>query len=1745
MAAARAVFSGAYLLVVLHLLLLLVVLELHVVSLALLLSYFISLPAPRLKVASPSASRCTDSSLETSHIAEAHPHTEQLLCVHSEGQTRQRHAATPPRIQNPSPPDAALALHCGAAGVITPVCPPPYSPVFEAAEAVEAEVSVSADSMGDAQLGCHRESSHGSSAGPRAKMETSDTSRDDSLDCDYDAQSPSDAEADAPHSGWVWAVAVVSLVSLCATILLWLFVSRCTTTGAAGAGGGVATAAAAPNVVCRAPAWATRTVPRTLLALLAGIHIDTNGVRQRDFFLTVAALSVAGSLSIAQALWATLLRRRHRRRRAHRSSCRLANAMSRIGVLVIKALTLVPLSLLWVGVSGVGQGTVLGCLHVLLATVVLLTYPRCVLSWRRRCWLLYVSLLLLLWTLQSSLRLSWVRASLEEHAAPSPTRQRILAVWGVLPMTASASAEVIWRVVQVIGVWWAGLECLCLHTATYAVVVAPPRFARSVAGAQRRACLLRLLAAKEARQLARAVELQRAAHRKVEELSLACTGVWRDPAADAGGGARLKMRHALSHESFPCERPHVPFGDVGSRHRRHEERITSARSTKAFQRSSHHSSEVEAAFDSGWSSIRASAMNSARSSPHEQRDHFLRASPSWTCLLKDSSNAKARSTPWTSMAAVAHPARGAATAQSPHDGSDGECITPVDLREWPPRLAHQLEAHGNERRELLHAAQLLDAAANSPSRHSPFTHDRVPGASPFHSVASASLERLSPIACVPRGSGFDSPPPVETTALMMPLTAKDGRGGGERGKLHARAVKSEAAVASGQAVGEGNGQFEAGENDAPTQASMPCGAARSLLRKMARFAKAYLHTHTLDADGAEADCPHSATPTPVRDSTLPHSEPTHVDAAVTTVLSEAAAALPQCSLLVLLRRYLLQHWVWVRVLLSLVHFAVSCTALNLLPSVAGLAYALLPRPWPPACYLRLEAIAAAVSLFGKCLARAILATSAGPETVSWTAVRCVNAVLLRLRVTHATEATLLSTSPAWTVSVDCWDSRLDLALSLAVLCAAVVHWAVVYPDACMLGGGCNDEEQTRRAMLEENSKTDPEVAVPLPTGEVLEQQQQQQRTRRGCAEQICRWNRHRRGAGADYYTIQLFFDLLAVALFCWAYYIIAPDNTAPSQDNLLYAVQHNRLPGTFVATVLGLVVVVFLERILYVLHSLAAKYATHLLLAIAYHALYLAWTVTRDGADGVASRSSTTAPVALLLSAKLASLWCGALQLRHGYPLHRNHDPFTVKTDVAHWLGHMLFRAVPFVLELRVLLDWSFSATTLKVQHWMLLEDIHHTVYRRYVDMHDLHWTSRRQGRGFPYHVRVYQGMLSFTVILLMLFFPLFWYSTFGPQVHASQVTAWSTVVSFEGFSALPLYTSDAVLTTTTFRDVATTPVAGVLASSGGLLRSVAVSDTWQRVQPSQCSSRMWSYTPAALTQLIDELLAEDKAGSARLVVHSQVTRSRAAEAIYKTCRMEESYTLPRAAAEGIARVLESWRETDANSTSAARPVTATVALPGLYTPYVLSSGSSVVAMATAGVVKANCTLSLHRVGPFRGFACVDCGTIAAIASGEEAQLPVSSASSDSSAAVDAAPQSSGTFGFTVASTDVTTVQSSLSLIPNVGIIALYTSFILVMSSYIRSLFAGDAHRVILLQLANPEPVAELLRFIYLVRSEASNGQPGELPVEQLLFLELLDLLRSPERLLALGGRRVDDYAGGVYRESLYGVTKHPFDLRR
>uniref|UniRef100_A0A1B6DCY7 Uncharacterized protein n=1 Tax=Clastoptera arizonana TaxID=38151 RepID=A0A1B6DCY7_9HEMI len=85
---------------------------------------------------------------------------------------------------------------------------------------------------------------------------------------------------------------------------------------------------------------------------------------------------------------------------------------------------------------------------------------------------------------------------------------------------------------------------------------------------------------------------------------------------------------------------------------------------------------------------------------------------------------------------------------------------------------------------------------------------------------------------------------------------------------------------------------------------------------------------------------------------------------------------------------------------------------------------------------------------------------------------------------------------------------------------------------------------------------------------------------------------------------------------------------------------------------------------------------------------------------------------------------------------------------------------------------------------------------------------------------------------------------------------------------------------------------------------------------------------------------------------------------------------------------------------------------------------------------------------------------------------------------------------------------ASLNILSGKGIIGLYTTFVIVVHSFIRGFFTGISFKIMFDDMPNVDRVLQLCLDIYLVR------ESGELDLEEDLFAKLVFLYRSPETLI-------------------------------
>ncbi|KAJ4842906.1 hypothetical protein Tsubulata_023830 [Turnera subulata] len=143
----------------------------------------------------------------------------------------------------------------------------------------------------------------------------------------------------------------------------------------------------------------------------------------------------------------------------------------------------------------------------------------------------------------------------------------------------------------------------------------------------------------------------------------------------------------------------------------------------------------------------------------------------------------------------------------------------------------------------------------------------------------------------------------------------------------------------------------------------------------------------------------------------------------------------------------------------------------------------------------------------------------------------------------------------------------------------------------------------------------------------------------------------------------------------------------------------DQFPIEYVVILMVIFFLIVLDRIIYLCSFATGKVIFYVfnLVLFTYAIMEYAWHLghSQEGAAGLALRA--------IFLAKAVSLALQAIQIRHGIPhkstLYRQF--LTSKVSRINYLGYRLYRALPFLYELRCVLDWSCTATSLTMYDWL------------------------------------------------------------------------------------------------------------------------------------------------------------------------------------------------------------------------------------------------------------------------------------------------------------------------------------------------------------------------------------------------------------------------------------------------------------
>ncbi|CAL9756267.1 unnamed protein product [Musa acuminata subsp. burmannicoides] len=249
----------------------------------------------------------------------------------------------------------------------------------------------------------------------------------------------------------------------------------------------------------------------------------------------------------------------------------------------------------------------------------------------------------------------------------------------------------------------------------------------------------------------------------------------------------------------------------------------------------------------------------------------------------------------------------------------------------------------------------------------------------------------------------------------------------------------------------------------------------------------------------------------------------------------------------------------------------------------------------------------------------------------------------------------------------------------------------------------------------------------------------------------------------DLYAYVFGADLAVFFLVAMFYQSVIKNNS-----KLLDVYQlEDQFPKEFVFILMVLFFLIVLDRIIYLCSFAISKVIFYIfnLILFTYSVTEYAWHMesSHKHIGGLALRA--------IYLTKSVSLALQALQIRYGIPnkstLYRQF--LTSKVTQVHYLGFRLYRVIPFLYELRCVLDWSCTYTSLTMYDWLKLEDIYASLFLVKCDA-DLNRAKHQQGQRQSKMTKFCSGICLFFILICVIWAPMLIYSSGNPTNIANPV---------------------------------------------------------------------------------------------------------------------------------------------------------------------------------------------------------------------------------------------------------------------------------------------------------------------------------------------------------------------------------------
>ncbi|RUS88527.1 hypothetical protein EGW08_003703 [Elysia chlorotica] len=570
-------------------------------------------------------------------------------------------------------------------------------------------------------------------------------------------------------------------------------------------------------------------------------------------------------------------------------------------------------------------------------------------------------------------------------------------------------------------------------------------------------------------------------------------------------------------------------------------------------------------------------------------------------------------------------------------------------------------------------------------------------------------------------------------------------------------------------------------------------------------------------------------------------------------------------------------------------------------------------------------------------------------------------------------------------------------------------------------------------------------------------------------------------ATTDVYAPMFFCDFILFLVLVFGFSSFGPAATSGDGDVATY-IQDNKIPVPFIVMLILQFIFIVIDRALFLRKNVLGKFIFQILLVIAIH-IWMFFLLPL-----ITERS--------FFNNRAAQLWyfvkciyfgLSAYQIRCGYPTRILGNFLTKSYGIVNMVLFKGFLAIPFLLELRSLMDWMWTDSTLAIGNWLQMEDIYANIFvlKCWREIEKA-YPQERSIKKNPI-VKYISGGILLVVIIFIIWFPLVFFSFFNAVFISNPPTEATLSIDIGGYQ--PLFRTTALgENVRTLTDAEFNSLKSFYSrdrSAYSVISGYSASDI-TLVQFDGNSLSVWGINPPSKAKLSKDLSDDSSTNSLMMNMEVKFTREpdkslpTELSGLFSIDLRKNDY---KAARHGFASMING---TSKNS----------VVIPKFFPRFLrLASQSKAIVLNQLGKSIGHSNITMELEGTTKGVLDEWWNVNELLYGGSVFQLkPVSDIKS-----VDKA--SFITFNDKKA-------PESLSFLSSYGIIGLYVTFVVVVGRLLRVSITNQYLTIMFRELPDVNKVLQLTLDIYLVR------EMKEFHLEEDLYAMLVFLYRSPDTMI-------------------------------